>query len=48
MVVSVSIENPVLRDQMFQWNPAHPEVETLTDDNLLTKLDVSHCLCTEI
>lgn len=35
MALSVSHENPVLRDKRLQWNPAHPEVETLIDDNLL-------------
>lgn len=47
MALSVCHENPVLRDQMLHWNPAHPEVETLIDDNLLFKMDVPYCLCIE-
>lgn len=39
MALSVAHENPVLRDKMLQWNPAHPEVETLIDGNLLLSLD---------
>lgn len=48
MALSVSQENPVPRDKMPQWNPAHTEVETLIFDNLLFKLDVCHCQCFKI
>ena len=48
MALSVSRENPVPRDRKLQWNPAHPEVLTLIDDNLLFQLDVLYCLCIEI
>lgn len=44
MALSVSHENPVLRDKMLHWYPAHPEVDTLIDDNLLFKMDVPYCL----
>lgn len=47
MAVCVSNENPALRDQMLQWNPSHPEVGTLIDENLLFKVDVLNFLCVE-
>lgn len=47
MAVCVSNENPALRDQMLQWNPSHPEVRTLIDENLLFKVDVLNFLCVE-
>lgn len=45
MAVCVSNENPALRDQMLQWNPSHPEVGTLIDENLLFKVDVLNFFC---
>lgn len=47
MAVCVSNENPALRDQMLQWNPSHPEVGTLIDENLLFKVYVLNFLCVE-
>lgn len=47
MAVCVSNENPALRDRMLQWNPSHPEVGTLIDENLLFKVDVLNFLCVE-
>lgn len=47
MAVCVSNENPALRDQMLQWNPSHPKVGTLIDENLLFKVDVLNFLCVE-
>lgn len=32
---------------MLQWNPSHPEVGTLIDENLLFKVDVLNFLCVE-
>ena len=45
MAMCVSHENPVLRDKMLHWNPAQPEVKTLIDDNLLSKVDVLSLVC---
>lgn len=47
MAVCVSNENPALRDQMLQWNPSHPEVGTLIDENLLFKVGVLSFPCVE-
>lgn len=45
MALSVSHENPVLRDTVLQWTAAQPEVETLIDVQSVVQSGNSSLIC---